>query len=63
MCVLWRCVVGWIGSSPECQKLHWDAGHRQACREATKKAEKKAKKKAAKKKQQQMAKDAVEEVD
>ena len=50
-------------SSPECQKLHWDAGHRQECKLATKeKAEKKAKKKAAKK-QKQMAKDAIEEVD
>ena len=50
-------------SSPECQKLHWIAGHRKECRQATKeKAEKKAKKKAAKKKKQ-MAEDAVEEVD
>ena len=54
--------AGWC-SSPECQKLHWDAGHRQECRQATKKAEKKAKKKAAKKKKKKMAKDAVEEVD
>ena len=39
-------------SSPECQKLHWDAGHRAECRESLRKAKKKAKKKAAKKKKQ-----------
>ena len=60
---LWRFVVDWMYSSPECQKLHWDAGHRQECRQATKKAEKKAKKKAAKKEKEKMAKGAVEEVD
>ena len=58
-CVL----VGAIpSSSPECQKLHWDAGHREECRK-TKRilAKRKAKKEAKKKKE--MAKQPIEEVD
>ena len=46
-------------SSPECQQLHWDAGHKKECRQTKKKAKKKAKKDAKKK---QKAKD-IEEVD
>ena len=43
-------------SSPECQKLHWDAGHRAECKKARRKAKEKAKKKAAKK-QKEMEED------
>ena len=30
-----------VNSSPECQKLHWVAGHKQECRRAKKQAKKK----------------------